>query len=98
MPSTFKPVLSIPECHRLLTQPGSPFETLNKVVNGRLQTVYKNAPTSFESLWKSSLNEDVLDKEFIVYEDDRMTYRDAHTHARAVSNLLVKKFNISKKD
>jgi long-chain acyl-CoA synthetase len=72
------PAVSLAEAHRLLTQPGSPFEMEEVPIRGILTRVWKNAPPT---------NRDVFlrgrafgDREFLVYEDDRCTYE---TFARA---------------
>ncbi|WVQ75195.1 hypothetical protein IAR50_004806 [Cryptococcus sp. DSM 104548] len=41
--------LSFQECDRLLTQPGSPMETEEKVIFGRRMTVWKNQPPHFRA-------------------------------------------------
>jgi hypothetical protein len=45
------PLRSLDECNKLLTAPGSPWETEHKVIKGRPLTVYKHLPHSLRDFW-----------------------------------------------
>ena len=47
------------------TAPGQPHELIDKVINGRAQRVFKNAPASLRALFESTAS----DLPFIRYED-----------------------------
>ncbi len=66
------PVMSVPEAHALLTQPGSRFEMEEKLIRGVLTRTWKNAPATLREVFLNGRA--FADREFLVYEDDRATF------------------------
>jgi len=76
------PAMSIAEAHAQLTQPGATFEMQTLTIRGVATRVWKNAPPTLREAFLNGVS--FKDREFIVYEDERVTY-DAFR--RAVLNL-----------
>lgn len=83
------PVRSMKECDVLMTQPGAPWELEHKTIKGRPVRVYKNLVASIRDLWK--LSQQWNDRDYIVYEGERMTYRAAHKQSEGIAELLFTK-------
>ena len=66
------PVMSVPEAHALLTQPGSRFEMEEKLIRGVLTRTWKNAPATLREVFLNGRA--FAGREFLVYEDDRATF------------------------
>lgn len=79
-----QPVMSVKEAHALLTAPGQRFEMQELTVNGRHLRVWKNAPGTILEILSRSRS--FHDREFIVFEEERITYGAFH---RAVSTLAA---------
>jgi long-chain acyl-CoA synthetase len=71
-----------------LTAPGAPFEIKEIEVRGVNLRSYKNAPPSVRELWLSTAQ--YGEREYLVYENERITYRDAHAQSAAIANWLLK--------
>ncbi|MBU67952.1 MAG: fatty acid--CoA ligase [Cupriavidus sp.] len=82
------PAMSIAEAHARLTAPGAPFETETRVVRGIPTTVWKNAPPTLRDLFLIAAAWG--DKTFVVYEDERVSYRAFALAATALAHQLVK--------
>jgi hypothetical protein len=59
----------------ILCAPGTPHELETRFINGRLQRVYKNIWPSLRVFWLLA-SKDHADKEYVVYEKQRYTYRE----------------------
>ncbi len=70
-----------------LTAPGMPFEIDQIVVRGFPMRAYKHAPATVRDLWLSSAQ--FADREYLIYQDERMTYAQAHAQVNAVAGWLV---------
>jgi len=70
-----------------LTGPGAPFEVIETEVRGISLKSYKNAPHSLRDVWLGSAQHGELD--YLVYEDERWTYLDAHREVASVANWLA---------
>jgi long-chain acyl-CoA synthetase len=70
-----------------LTAPGAAFEIETIVVRGSPLRAYKNAPRTVRELWLASAQ--FADREYLVYEDERMTYADAHRQVAAIGAWLT---------
>ncbi|MCP3419612.1 acyl--CoA ligase [Bradyrhizobium brasilense] len=66
------PQLSIPEAHALLTAPGAPFEIQEEVIRGISTRVWKNTPATLRDIFINGMR--FKDREFLVYENDRITF------------------------
>ncbi len=80
----------------LLSAPGSPFETTEIEARGQSYTGYKNAPPQVRQLWMAIKADD--DDEFIVYEDERITYGQARRRVLEVANGLIVDFGVQPGD
>jgi hypothetical protein len=55
--------------------PGMPHELETCLVDGRIYRVYKNLWPSMREFWLSAVDK-YSDKTYIVFEDQRLTYRE----------------------
>jgi len=69
-----------------LTGAGAPFEIVPIEVRGETLRGYKNAPPSVRELWLSTAA--FADRDYIVYQDERLTYGQAHSQVNAVAAWL----------
>lgn len=69
-----------------LTAPGAPFEIAEIEVRGQKIRSFKNAPPSIREVWLSTLP--FADREYIVYQDERLTYAQAHAQTAAIAAWL----------
>jgi len=69
-----------------LTAPGSPFEIVDVPVRGQTLRAYKNALPDLRTLWLSSAAHG--DKDYLVYEDERFTFSQAHAEVASIANWL----------
>jgi len=70
-----------------LTGPGGQFEIRKLVVRGIPINTYANGPNSLRELWLASAAHG--DRDYLVYQDTRITYTEAHRLAASVANWLV---------
>lgn len=70
-----------------LTGPGGPFEIVTAEVLGVPIRTYKNQPPSIRELWLSTAV--FSDRPYIIYEDERLTYAEAHAQVNAVAAWLA---------
>ena len=69
-----------------LTAPGAPFEITEVEVRGITIKTYGTAPPSLREVWLSSSQ--FAERDYLVYEDERWTYAEAHRDVAAVANWL----------
>ena len=69
-----------------LTGPGAPFEVKDIEVRGLTLKCYAQAPQSLRDVWLSSAAHG--DKDYLVYEQERWTYDDAHRDVAAIACWL----------
>jgi long-chain acyl-CoA synthetase len=81
------PAMSIAQAHALLTQPGSPLEIAEAEIRGIRTRVWKNAPPTLRELLTGA-RATYGTREFLVYEDDRLTYEDFYRAAVAIAREL----------
>ena len=77
-----------------LTGPGQPYELVPMQINGVSMRVFKNTPRSLHELYAQN----VSDKPFIVFEDERLTFADAYRRAARIAHLLVHEYGVVKGD
>ena len=70
-----------------LTAPGAPFEIETIQVRGFPMRSYKNAPSTVRALWLASAA--FAEREYLIYEDERITYGEAHARVNAIAGWLV---------
>jgi len=69
-----------------LTAPGAPFEIQPVEVRGVNLRAYKNAPPNIRALWLSTAA--YGEREYLVYQDERITYAQAHAQVNAIAAWL----------
>ena len=69
-----------------LTAPGAQFEVVKAEVRGQQLNVYQNAPPNIRALWLSTAA--FADRTYLVYEQDRITYAQAHQVVASVASWL----------
>jgi len=80
----------------LTTAPGSPFEIVEREVNGEKLKVFANLPSSLgEAFALSRLNED---KVFLVYEDETWTFSQVMAKASEIGDALVNRYGVEPGD
>ncbi|RAK61384.1 long-chain fatty acid--CoA ligase [Phenylobacterium hankyongense] len=81
------PAMSIAQAHALMTQPGSPLETEEKVIGGVPLKVWKNLPPSLRSVVEASRAHG--ERVFLVYEDERVTFEAFYRAVSAFARELA---------
>ena len=77
-----------------LTAPGQPFELIDSTVFGRACRFFKNAPATLRDLYYDNAS----DLEFLVYEDERLTYAEAYSKSAQIAQLLIRQYGITQGD
>ncbi len=70
-----------------LTGPGGTFEIVEADVLGNRIRTFKNAPPSIREFWLSTI--EFAERPYLIYEDERLTYADAHERVNAVASWLA---------
>jgi len=70
-----------------LTGPGAPFEITTVEVGGAPIRAFLAAPPSVRELWLSTLA--FAERDYLVYEDERITYGEAHAKVAGIANWLM---------
>jgi long-chain acyl-CoA synthetase len=70
-----------------LTAPGAPFEVKEVEVRGVRIKTYVTAPDSLREVWLASAAHG--EKDYLVYEDERCTYAEAHRQVARLANWLI---------
>ncbi|KAH8113106.1 long-chain-fatty-acid-CoA ligase [Phellopilus nigrolimitatus] len=92
-----KPKRSVEECEKILTAPGKLHELGQAIIDGRLLRVYKNLPSNTRDFWLVKWAEN-RDRDYIVFENERYTYRQAHDRASKLASLLYTRYAVRKGD
>lgn len=77
-----------------LTAAGQPFELIDSSVYGRDCRFFKHAPATLRDLFADN----ATDAEFLVYEDERLSYAEAYSQAAQIAQLLIRDYGIAKGD
>ena len=70
-----------------LTALGAPFEIAEIEVRGARIRSFRNAPPSVREVWLSTLP--FAERDYLVYEDERITYGQAHRQVAAIANWMM---------
>jgi len=87
-------VLTRADAIRELTGPGQPYELVDGTVFGRPCRLFRNAPPTLRQLYEENLS----DATFIVYDDERLTFREAWDRASRIAAILIEDYGIEKGD
>ena len=69
-----------------LLSPGEQFEITEVEVRGETIKAYANAPPSLREVWLASIA--FAERDYLVYQDERWTYAEAHKEVAAIANWL----------
>jgi len=90
------PMVDIARTYQILTAPGMPFEMEEKVIRGVPVRAYKTARGGLREIFE--LGRSWGEREYIVYEGERLTY-DAHFKAAgALGWVLAERYGVRKGD
>lgn len=70
-----------------LTGPGGPFEIVRTEILGHSILDFKNRPNSVREIWLATAQ--FAERDYIVYEDERITYAEAHRQVNSVAGWMV---------
>ena len=79
-----------------LTAQGAPFETVDIGRNGVEVRAWKNAPPNIRAMVETS--REFGDQEFLIYGEERMTYREHFTRVAGLTRELMDTYGIAKGD
>jgi long-chain acyl-CoA synthetase len=80
------PALSLAQAHARLTAPGAPFETVEAQIRGVKMRVWKHVPTTAAEAFAQARSHG--DKEFLVLDDERISFDSFARAALAVAHDL----------
>ncbi len=83
------PVLSLADAHARLTAPGAPFETVPATVRGVPMLVWKHVPATAAAVFAQARAHGA--REFLVHEDERVTYEGFCRAAAHVAAMLTER-------
>ncbi|HVM39548.1 MAG TPA: class I adenylate-forming enzyme family protein [Acidimicrobiia bacterium] len=88
--------MSIQEATEMLTAPGQMFEMETIEIRGVPTRVWKNTPASLRDVLELSRGHG--DADFLVYEDDRISFEEHFRQAAHLARVLVERFGVEKGD
>ena len=91
-----EPAKSISEVVATLTAEGMPFEMEETTIRGIPTRVWKNAPGSLRDVLELSLGHG--DLPYVVYEDERMSFRENYQRAVRLAHILRDEYGVKKGD
>ena len=89
-------MLSYEEACRLVTAPGTPFETVEQEVMGVPRTLFRHAPNSLRDIVVGAAARG--DVTFLVYEDERWSFDRFGREVAGLAAALVDRYGIRKGD
>ncbi len=90
------PVPSLAEATATLTAPGQLFEMEDLTIRGIPTRTWKSAPPTLRAVLELSAHHG--DKDFLVYEDERISFAEHFRAVAALAHALVDRFGITKGD
>ena len=90
------PVRSFLDAWKDLTAPGAPFAMEEVEVLGRPARVFTSAPPDLRTIW--DLTAGHVDRPYLVYEDEHLTYGEVQAQVRAVAHHLATEHGIGRGD
>ncbi|MFO7251834.1 MAG: AMP-binding protein, partial [Actinomycetes bacterium] len=80
----------------VLTAPGQLFEMAEVEVRGAVIRTWKHAPLHFPAVLEATRGHGA--KDFIVYEDERLSYEDHYRRAATLARRLAEEYGVAKGD
>ncbi|KAF9460705.1 hypothetical protein BDZ94DRAFT_878708 [Collybia nuda] len=94
---SWKPVRTLQETEAILCAPGSAHEVKTEIIHGQSYRVYKNLWPSMRQFWLWAVDQHG-DKTYIVFGNQRYTYREIHQRATKVAGVFRHVYGIKKGD
>ena len=82
------------EAIKTLTTTGMPYALESGLINGRPCRFFTHAPHTLGQLFADN----VSDKTFLVYEDERLTFSEVYDQAMQLANILASEFGVKHGD
>ena len=76
-----------------ISAPGQPYETRELEVRGVRMQTFVNAPANLAGLYEQSLA--LADRDFLVYEGERLTFAETHARAAALAAWLLEEAQVA---
>jgi long-chain acyl-CoA synthetase len=89
-------VPSLQDAIKALTAEGATYEMVEENVLGQRLRCFKNVPPTLRAMWESAAR--FGEREYMVYEDDRLTYAQAQARTAALASWLVREAGVKKGD
>ena len=87
--------LTYDEAVASLTAPGAEYELVTETIGDVEYTVFRNLPTSLRDIYDQA-RRDHGEKDFLVFEDTRLTYSQACDRAAAIAHQLIHRYGVEK--
>ncbi|KIK06727.1 hypothetical protein K443DRAFT_88918 [Laccaria amethystina LaAM-08-1] len=94
---SWKPQRTLQEVNAILCAPGSPHELQTRLVDGKLQRVYKNLWPSLRMFWLSSVQQH-KDATYVVFENLRYTFGQVFERALKAAAIYRNVYGVCKGD
>ena len=89
-------MITVAEAHAQLTAPGAPFEMEEAVIRGLRYRVWKSTPRNLRVVFDEMRAHG--QKDYIVYEGDRLTFADAIRASSTLAHELRDRYGVRKGD
>ena len=96
MPSVTDLVARYKAASVALVSPGAKYEMVETLVGGVPMRVLKNAPGNLRDIW--AMTAAYGDRRYLVFEDESLTYSDAHAAVRSLAAALVAEYGVGPGD
>jgi len=87
-------VPTLKEAVASLIAPGATYEMVEQDVLGQRLRVFRNVPQTLRELWERSSR--FAERDYLVYENERLTYAQAHERVRSLAAYLVEELGVTK--
>lgn len=87
--------ISYEEAVATVTAPGQVFEVVEETVQGVDYRIFKNAPRTLAQIFAGGRDDESI---FLVYEDERWSFKETMRHVDALASALVSTYGIKKGD
>ncbi|KAK0462280.1 uncharacterized protein EV420DRAFT_1304387 [Desarmillaria tabescens] len=94
---SWTPKRSLAETEDILCGPGCPHEVETRLIDGKLLKVYKNLAPTLRAFWMSAVEKNG-DKDYIVFEGERYTYRQVFDRSVRTAGIFYTVYGVRKGD